>query len=437
MSLVLATLPLTSAGTKQFGELPIVFTGYQVKDSLLDYFIYTNNSPAYPLTPVGTGASVNVLTTDFAPSGDLFTTLYNPSQTPTNFTLPLVGVKKDYVRISRNTAAGGAKLSVSWDLSLQNWFVVVAKANAANIAAKLIIRSSAGNEAVCSFTTPATANTWSRFIFNFKVNGSPNVTFNGNPNFSSITELEISLDAANTSVDVAMLYAVNNYSQIIGNKIVYKHTCVSEFGFENTLDFADLLCNQQVSQRTATSRKIEITIGAKRKDIEAQAIALGDIIKLKTGYFLQLLNDENVGRKEFSSSGTITLPNNLNIALVEIDGVGVLKEYHNSSSVPENAYHYAGTTLTVNSIYAGKIPRIYIWSRENKPTRTVNNLDLGFLGFMQIPRRMENGKFEYITAPKVQVSLDNEAFNEDFDQINFRYSVFPHNGKYVEIANDL
>ena len=434
MSLVLTTQPVTSAGTKQFGELPIVFTGYQVKDSLIDYKIYTNNSSANLVVPQGAGATVQVINTDFPPNGDLFTTLYNPSIT--NPILPLVGVKKDYVRIARSSAAGGAKIAVQWDLSLQNWFVLIAKSTAASVAGKLIIRSSSGNQAECSFTTPTTANTWARFIFNFKTNGAPGVSFTGTPNFSNITELEISLDAANTSVDVAMLYAVNNYSQIIGNKIVYKHSCISEFAFDNTLDFADLLCNQQVSQRTGTSRKIEITIGAKRKDIEAQAIALGDIIRLKTGYFLELINDDNVGQRVITN-GSITLPSNLNIALVEIDGVGVLKEYHQNTGIPEGAYHYSGSTLTVNSIYNGKIPRIYIWSKENKPTRTISNLDLGFLGFMQIPRRMENGKFEYITAPKAQVSLDNEAFNEDFDQVNFKYTILPHNGRYVEIANDL
>jgi len=76
MSLVLTTQPVTSAGTKQFGELPIVFTGYQVKDSLIDYKIYTNNSSANPVVPQGTGATVQVINTDFPPNGDLFTTLY-------------------------------------------------------------------------------------------------------------------------------------------------------------------------------------------------------------------------------------------------------------------------------------------------------------------------------------------------------------------------
>jgi hypothetical protein len=432
MSLVITTNPITTAGTKQFGgDKPITFTGYQVKDTLLNNKLYTDNSTAYPATVVGT-ATITTVSSRFPLSGDLFETVFNPGDAISQ--VPLVGQQRDYININATATNGGCKFSVAWDMSQDNWFAVVNKSSSTSVAGKVKVRSSASQESVLSFTTSATAQTWKVDLYDFKTNGASGVTFTGTPVFTGITEIEITLDAISTA-DIALVYGANNYSQIIGSKIAYKHACVSEADLQMTMEISDLLCNQQVEQRTGSGRNVQFTIGSKKKDLEAQAFAMGDVLRRKLGYFIELLNDQNVGGKAVAA-GTITLPASQNIALVEIDGVGTLKPYHSATNVPVGAYHYTGTTLTVNTLYNGKIPTIYIWNRVSKLTRQVRNLELGYVGFLQVPRKTESGKYEYVTSTKAQVSLEAEGFNDDFDQVNFLYSVYPKNGVYVEIAND-
>lgn len=432
MSLVITRPTITTAGSKQFNsELITVFTGYQVKDTLITQKLYTNNSSAYPATAVATGTFA-VQSTNFPLAGDLYNTIYNPSNT--SLQTPLVGVRNDYTRVTAASANDGIKYSVSWNMTLSNFAVIVVKSTGTSVAGKVKFRSSASNESVCSFTTSATANTWEKKIFEVKRDTSPGVALTGTPVFSSITELEITLDATG-SADVAMIYGVNNYSQIIGEKVVIPHRCTTEAEFENTLEAADLLCGQQVEQKTGNGRNVQFTLGSKKKDIESQGIAMGDIVRLKSGYFLELLNDENVGAKTVAA-GTITLPAGLKVANVYIEGVGNLKEYHTATGIPEGAYHYTSTTLTLNTLYNSTTPVIYIWNQSNKITREIRNLELGYVGFLQVPRKTESGKYEYITSKKAQVMLNAEGYNDDFDQVNFMYSVYPQNGVYAEIAND-
>jgi len=433
MSLVIATTPITTAGTKQFGDLPIIFSGYQVKDTLINNKLYADNSSAFPSTVVGT-ATLNLRTSNSPLAGNLFETLFNPGNT--SALRPLVGQKRDYLNINATAINGGAKWAVSWNMSFDNWTALVIKSTGTSIAGKLKFRSSVGNESVCAFTTSSVANTWTNISRSeFKINGATGVTFTGTPVFSNITEVEITLDAV-SQIDVAMIYGVNNYSQIIGEVVGYIHTCVSEANFENNLEMSELLCNQLVEQKTGSGRAVSITVGSKKKDIEAQAIGLGDIIKMKQGYFLDIINDDTVGKRAVTA-GAITLIAGLNIALVEIDGVGVLKPFHSATAVPENAYFYTGTTFTTNPLYNGRVVRIYIWNLTNKATREIKRLEMGFVGFLQMPRRTESGKYEYITTRKAQVTLQTEGFNDDFDQVNFMYDIYPQNGTYVEIATDL
>lgn len=435
MSLVITTTPITSAGTKQFVDYPTHFIGYQTTDTLISNKLYTDNSSAYPATVVGTG-SVSVVSTGLPLAGEKFDTVYNPANTSSS--IPLVGKNRDITRVAcGGTADGGAKWSVNWDMTMDNWFAIVVKSSSTSIAGKLKVRSSGANESVLSFTTSATANTWEVKKFDFKTDGASGVAFTGTPVFSTITEIEITLDVISTSVDVALVYGANNLSQIIGEVITIKHTCVSEASFEHTLDQAELLCGQQVVSKTGSSKAVSLKIGSKKKDIETQAVALGDVIQMKKDYFLELYNDSNVGNKSFSA-GAMTLIASLKIASVEIDGVGVLKPVDSATSVPEGAYHYDSSTgvLTVNTLYNGKVPTIFILNYISKKTRTSRNLDLGLVGWLQMPRRSENGKFEYITAKKAQLSLEAEGFNDDFDQVNYMYNIYPRGGEYVSIAND-
>ncbi len=434
MSLVIASTPTKTAGAQQFAQLPIIFSGYQVKDSIISNKVYWDNSSAYPVTNVTTGTT-QTLETNFFRNGDLYNTVYNPGDTSAN--VPLVGQKRSYTRITSGAIDDGAKIAVNFDLSNENWAVLVVKSTDTSVAGKLKIRSSAGNETVCTFTTSATANTQEKFIFNFKDTSESNVSETGTTDFTGITELEITLDSASESLDVGMVYFVNNYTQIIGEKVSFTHQCVSEASFENTLDISDLLCGQQVEESIGSGRSIQLTVGARKKDIEAQALAIGDVIKIKRGYYIETLNDDNVGAKEITA-GTITVPAGLTIGEIYIQGVGSLKEYNTATNIPEGAYHYDSTTITFNTAYNGKIPKILIWNLTAKKVQAIRNLELGYVGILQMPRKIPNSnQYEYITAFKAQIMLETEGFNDDFDQVNFMYKFYPVNGLYAEKANDL
>jgi hypothetical protein len=429
----IATTSITSAGTKQFNEYPIYFAGYQVKDDTLTNKLYTEGSSAYSATAVATGTTT-IQTSRKPLAGDLYNTVFNPADTSVN--VPLVAKGKDYTRITGTSINDGAKWTVSWDLSADNIFTIVLKSAGTSVAGKLKIRSSASNESVCAFTTSSTANTWERKSFDFKTNGATGVTFTGTPVFTAITEIEVTLDAITTSVDVAMIYGAGNTLQLIGNRLDYAHPCISEMAFENALEKADLLCGQQVVESTGTSRAISVKIGAKKKDIEAEAIAMGNVIKYKSGYFLELINDTNVGNKAVTA-GAITLASGLNIARVYIEGVGNLKKADSATSITEGGYFYTGTTLTISTIHNGKVPTIYIFNLKSVLTTQIKDLELGYVGWLQIPRKLLNGKYQYVTCKKAQVMLEPETMAEDYDQMNFMYNIYPSGGTYAEIATEV
>lgn len=433
MSLAIATTPITSAGTKQFSDLVSIFTGYQVKDTTLENKLYTEGSSAYPATVVGT-ATATIITSRKPLSGDLYETVFNPADTSAN--IPLVGQSKNYTNINATAINGGAKWTVAWNMTSDNWFSIVVKSTGTSVAGKLKIRSSASNESVCTFTTSATANTWERKTFNFKTNGATGVTFTGTPVFTAITEIEVTLDAV-SQADVALVYGANNLSQLIGAKISIAHPCVSEFAMENTLETVDFICGQQAIGSTGTSRAFTIKIASLKKDIESQSLGMGDVLKVKSNYVQELVNDTNIGNRAFSA-GALTIATGQIIARIYVDGVGMLKEADSATTVPEGAYHYNSGTgvITVNVLYNGKVPTIYIWNNKSLLTSQVKNLELGYVGYLSIPRKLESGKYQYNIFRKAQVMMEAETMADDGDKLNFMYKVYPINGLYADISTE-
>lgn len=432
MSLYTPVTAITTAGTKQFANPP-VFKAYQVKDNLIPYKLYWDDSSAYPLTDIATGTHATV-SSRRPLAGDLYETLFDPANTSSD--VPLVGQKRDYARITAGAIDDGAKISVgNWDLSNRNWFVLVVKSTGTSIAGKLKIRSSAGNESVCSFTTNSTADTWEAKVFDFRTDGATNVAFTGTPVFTGITEIEVTVDTAD-SVDVAMTYATVTRQEIIGSELTIVHPCISEAGIEDSVDVGDLLCRQLAEASTVTGRTTTVTLGTKKKDIADQAIALGDVLSKEQVYVPELYYDATLNSTAIAT-GTITVTAGLKIAHIYIDGVGYLQAFDSATDVPEGAYHYSGTTITVNAIYNGKVPRIYIYNQKNLLVRKARGLELGYVGYLDIPRKTENGSYEYWKSSKAQVRMTAESFNDDFDQINFEYKLFANaSGAFYTVANE-
>lgn len=432
MSLVLQTPLITHAGTKQWVDYPIVFKHYQYKDTFISELLYLEGSAAYPATVVGT-ATTSIITSNFPVSGE---TIYHPSHTASTvdgFTVnsPLVGRRSNYTRINATAINGGSKWTVSWDMSNDNWLVVVHKSSTTSVAGKVKVRSSVSNESVGAFTTSATANTWTASIFNFKTSGATGVTITGTPVYTGITEVEITLDAISVC-DIAAVYAVNNLDQVIGRIIGYSHTCVSEVAFENTLETANLLCGQQVERVTGSGRTMSMTISSKKFDMLTEASAMGTSLEQKTIYYEDVINSDVIGKKTITA-GTVTLLGSQNLSSVYVDGVQ-FSRVTSATAIPLNAYHYNSSTgvFTFNTQYNGRTPIVRIWNTASRTTRSIRNLEMGYLGYLQAPRRAEeSGVIDYITCEKAQNMFDSEALNDDFDQLNIKYNIYPSNGVYA------
>lgn len=438
MSNILATIPVTHAGAKQWNNYPILFKYYQYKDTHISELLYLEGSTAYPGTIV-LSATATIQTTNFPISGEI---LYHPSHTLSavdGFTTrsPLVGRKIDYTRITTTAVNSGIRYSVAWDMSNDNWLVVVHKSSSASIAGKVKVRSSSGNESVSSFTTSATANTWQPSVFNFKTNGATGVNITGSPVYTAINEIEITLDAASVA-DIGAIYAVNSYGQIIGRILGYSHNCVSEVELENVLETAELMCGQQVEKITSTGRKFSLKVSGKKFDMEVESSAMGSPLETRTVYVEETINSDIIG-KRIITSGTITILANQNISSVYIDGVQ-FSRVTSATLVPIRGYHYNSTTgvMTFNTENNTKLPFIKINNTRSMIVRTVRNLELGYYGYLQAPRTAEeSGVIDYIICEKAMNMLNAETMADDFDSMSVTYNVFSNNGVYAYKAINL
>lgn len=426
----LATYPTTvaSAGVKEVQE--IMLDAYQCLDDGISNKLYFDGSYFDSLgTAIATGVQTTQ-TTNRPLAGDLYETLYYFDNTEAQ--RPLVGQGRNYKRIVATAADDGYKYAFPSNLSDENWAVIVIKSGGTSVAGKLKIRSGAGQESVCSFTTSSTANTWERKIFSFKVDGSTNVAFTGSPDFSAITELEITLDAITTQVDVAMVYFANNYLQLIGNELKIRQTCVSEYSIERTLDTAFLTCKQQEERGTGTGKSVMFNVGTKKQDIAVEGLALGDIVKGRNVYTTETINSTNVSNTAIAA-GALTKTANLKIDTVYI-GNQLMMSYHEATNVPLNAYHYnAGTgVFTFNAFYNGKVPTIKVNSLINLPSIQDKELKLGYVGVFRGKITVNETKYKLYTAKKSQIMFNDLSVNDDFDQENYSYKIYrDDNGVYM------
>lgn len=424
-----------TAGTKQFnadGLFPL-WTGYQTKDKSTNKY-YFDNSTAYPLTAVATGTTTEQ--TDNKPvQGDLYGTLFNPDSNFNN--KPMVDSNRNYRRITAASPNDGAKMTVSADLSKVRWAVLVAKSPDTSVAAKLKIRSSASNESVCSFTTSSTANTWEVFPFKFREDGSTGVTFTEIPVFTGITEIEITVDTTD-SIDAYMLYFVYDYKEIIGAKLDLPFFCLTEAAVEDNLETSNIVCNQLTAAKTGTSREITATLTTNKKTYSNFAYGLGTVMANTQQYVPEPYSNETFNTKTVASN-TITVASGLKIAGVFIDGIPCVDvtEYSSTAAdIPAYSYAYSSTTMTFNPVHNGKVVTILIDNQKYIDSVDITGLELGYVGYLRLPRRTLSGTWTYLLAGNAQVMLNTETFNDDGDTIPVQFSIYPSasNGKFAIIA---
>jgi len=427
MSYIAYPQTVTSAGTK--AVLEIGLDAYQVKDTSLTNKLYFDGSGYFNTLGTSiTSATETTQSTNFPVAGDLYNTVYYFSDAETS--RPLVAKQTDYTRITTTVGTDGRKYAVAWDMSNDNFIVVVMKSTGTSVAGTIKFRETGTKERIYSFTTSGTANTWERKIFNKTVDGTAGAT--SDPNWASITEIEVILTSAG-SVDIALVYGANSYLQLIGNLIKVRHNCISEYSIERTLDTADLMCKQQVAQSTGTGKTFSIKVGTKQQDITVEGLALGSIIKKESVYIVETVNDTNVGNKTIVTN-TLTLTANLNIDTVYIGGQQYTS-YHSASNVPSKAYHYNSSTgvfTFASGEENGKVPTIKINNLVSLPSIGDENLELGYVGTFRLQKLVNDTKVLSYTSKKAQIMYENGAVNEDFDQDNYTYKIYRDaNGRYM------
>jgi hypothetical protein len=431
MSLINTPTVVTSAGTKSI--LNVAWDAYQTSDRDIDTKLYTDGSSLY--TAISTAVSAGTETfksVDGPVVGDAYDTTYY--YTDTEVQRPLVGQQRNTVVITAPAINAGRLYDTNFNLANKNHFVLVVKSSGTSVAGKVKIRSTASNESVCAFTTSATANTWERKIFDFKVSGSTGVTFTGTPNFAVVCDVEITLDVA-SNVEVALLYFVDSYEQIIGNVLKTRINCVSEYGIERSVDQADLICRQQVERSTISKKSLEIKVSTKKQDLATKGLGMGTQVINRTAYIIETVNSTNVGAKTISA-GAITLNVGADLDIIDmvlIDGNRLIS-YDSATNVPVNGYHYntSSGVWTFNTLRNGKIPTITVNNALSLPSVQDKELYDGYTGPLRLELSVNDVKVKQYLAKKAKLTFSDTAINEDFDQENYSFKVYRDNdGVYM------
>jgi hypothetical protein len=434
---VINTANYVTAGTSQYGYRSPIWTGYQTQESFLPVKVYLDNSASYPITKVGTGDFV-IDNASGPMVGDKFNTIYSPENTDND--VPLVGTNKSYATITATAANGGIKVPVKLDLSKMNWLVFVDRSDTASVAGKIKVRSSVGNESVISFTTSATAKKWIgggtaiAHTFQFREESTSNVAFVGTPNFTDITEIEITLDAAG-QIDAAMIYFVEDAGQFIGGINQVEFECLSEVAMERNLETSQLMCNQLSEMVIGTSKEMSYTFTVKKQNLQTLGLASGAVTKTMNTNVYDVFTSPEVSPRVITS-GTITLAN----GNVTIDKVSVpvarnnvnLKRFGGAAAdTPVGMYHQSGTTLTFNAAYNGLTPTVMIHDKRNILGYEERGLETGPVGYLVVPRQTQSGNLIFEVVPKCQISLDGNNSADDGDETTIKLTVMADKGVFM------
>lgn len=426
---VIQTANYVTAGTSQYGYIPPIWTGYQTQEVFLPVKIYLNNSASTPITTVGTG-TFNIDNANGPIVADKFNTLYSPDNS--DFDVPLVGSNKSYCSITAAAANDGIKIPVNLDLSKQNWMVIVDRSNTASLAGKAKVRSTTGNESIISFTTSATPKKWLgggtevAHTFLFRDETQSNVSFLGTPDFSDITEIEITLDAPGT-MDVAMVYFTEDASQFIGATNEVHFECLSDVAKERNMETSELMCNQLAEMVIGTAKTKSYSFTIKKQNLQVLGLSSGSVAKtINTNVYTTYTSPEVL--PQTITSGTITLPNaNVVIASISVEIAKqntTLKRFGGAAAdTPSLMYHRDGATLTFNAEYNGKVPTIMIYDKQDVVGYEDKGLETGPVGYLVLTQQTQSGGLVQDHAPKAQISLDSTNSADDGDEVVIKLTV--------------
>lgn len=398
-------VPYVTAGTKQFETLAFKF--FQYKDSVIKNKVFFDDSTLYPLTATATG-TITQKSTGLPTAGEV---VYSPTATA-----PLVFQSRDVHLVEATAADDGVNCSplVTLDMTYDNFAVIVVKSSGTSVAGKVKFSDSSGTDySEVAFTTSATANTWEAIVLEIK----DSTNWTNTPDFSDITDIDITLDTLGTDVTVAMVYGVNNLNQVIGTALTLDYTtCPSAATMADNFEKTDLVCKQLTKRKIGTSRAPSLDLTNKTTDLYRSAVVNGSMVKRDSQYVFEKVY--GTGSAAIATA-TISAGAGLIIGLVKI-GEKTLTPVSSAGLVDANSYHYDSSTgtMTFDSSLNGSVPTVWAENSVTIDNFDVAGLELGYLGRFYMTRVSEQGRKIYNTAFKAQISGGDDSAADDGDETN-------------------
>jgi hypothetical protein len=304
----------------------------------------------------------------------------------------------DAIQITAAGANQGIRITAPFNLSKSFKLCIVVSGTTASVAGKIKIQSTPGtNESVCSFTTSATVGQATRHVFDFQTNGSTGVTWTGTPVFSTVTNIEITLDAAGTIGLYGIFFTANDF-QVPGQILTSRFNCIDEYGREEGYEDAKQMCANSIVGSVGTGRAPTINVTSTTTNQYIEAISKGFVPTVMIEQRLTKLQ----GTYTVPSTGpfTVTLPSLPNVdhimlqnaGMVNITTTGVANDnfalYNPTTGVltfPASLAGYSSTSTTKNM-------EIWVWETVSITGYVVAGNDASYSGYLQLLEDGGNSK---------------------------------------------
>jgi hypothetical protein len=318
--------------------------------------------------------------------------------------------------LTASSTNGTATISVgSWDLTYRKFLTfVVRKTSTTMTTGTIRALSGVGDLAEQTFDiTSLSAGDYQRLT----IDVSDATLQSGSFDISAVTDVEIEIDVSGEALEIGMIYAVSDRLMTIGGIIDLQFNCIGELSIENTIETADKICKNLARDVFGTGRTDTITVTTPNVNLLGYALAAGKVPKNELFETITTVNSSSVVSRAISTN-TITLPTNLSIWTVAVDGV----TYQDGSSVGLTAstltpgyYHYNSSTgvMTFPTGLNTKIPVVQAINNTQIPHFDSVGLDTGYEGVLYLVLESSDGRQKIIKVPRAKLVQTNDTFNTD------------------------
>lgn len=431
-------------GTKQYVSnynFMSMIAYMQLRDTIDRSYFFDGS---VPLVDVGTPTKTVFRDGDTPPSIDLDNNVVSVADQNNEAIRPIATFGgKQYTRFTAVGTGDGTKFTIpATDFSAYRYVILVAKSGQASTTGLLTIRSTAGNESDCAYTTSATANIWrggsnigEALIFPFRDDADTAVTFTGTPDFNAITEIEVTVDTIANDVSPYEVYFVKDIRQVIGSVVKLNVPCPLSVSREITNEFEAIQCGQVDISQEPNSSSRSFTWETQLVNYSDLAYASGDVLKTDTNTFPEVTISPSKNPQQVTA-GVITLPSSApvygdTITLYK-DGRKVIlsRNYRSSAAAIQNGeFHQSGATVTVPTIYNTWTAFVEQAVSQTGATYVDRPLVRGLVGPAYVPRSSRNGTIVKELFNKAELSI-SAVTSGNVDSVSFTLKLYPVNGEF-------